>query len=432
MLIINPKFQKLIPTLSQEEFNQLEKNIIDDGCRDPLVVWNNAIIDGHNRYAICQKHAIEFKTHELLFDGESSAMAWMEDNQLGRRNLTPDQFRWFLGRKYNREKQQGVRTDLTLAQNGTKINTAQKIAEENGTSKNTVKRAGTAVAKIEAATPEIQEAVRDGVISLPAASTIASEPTERQNRVLDKIIDRKASNPQQAIRQLDQEGRVASTVPIDDPEIMLINGECVALTKNISFDIDLVITDPPYGIDTHNTRRGEADYSDGQDYALELLDSLCKELVEKCSKDAHLYFFSGYSHYPKFKEILSRWFDVQDNPLIWVKENHTMCDFSTSYPNRHEYIIFCRIHGSKRKLANCVPDVLNFKRERSSTHSAEKPTELLKLLIDQSSLPGEMVFDPFMGSGSAGVAARELNRGFTGVEMDKDWYDVAESRIVRL
>jgi len=76
--------------------------------------------------------------------------------------------------------------------------------------------------------------------------------------------------------------------------------------------------------------------------------------------------------------------------------------------------------------------VLNFKRERSSTHSAEKPTELLKLLIDQSSLPGEMVFDPFMGSGSTGVAARELNRGFTGVELDKDWYDVAESRIVQL
>ncbi|MDX5584306.1 MAG: hypothetical protein QNK20_05165, partial [Aureibaculum sp.] len=60
MPVINQEFKKLIPKLSIEEFNQLEKNIISDGCRDPLVLWDDTIIDGHNRFEICNKHGIEF------------------------------------------------------------------------------------------------------------------------------------------------------------------------------------------------------------------------------------------------------------------------------------------------------------------------------------------------------------------------------------
>ena len=106
-----------------------------------------------------------------------------------------------------------------------------------------------------------------------------------------------------------------------------------------------------------------------------------------------------------------------------------MCDFSRWYPNKHEYILFAKQKGSERKLTNCVPDVLSFKRERSSTHSAEKPTELLRLLIEQSTKPGEIVLDPFLGSGSTGVAAKELDRQFIGFELEQEWYEVARSRL---
>ena len=88
---INPTFHALIPPLAAEELAQLEANILADGCRDPLVTWNGTLIDGHNRYAICQKHGIEFKTVAMEFHSETHVVLWIRTNQLGRRNLTDDQ-----------------------------------------------------------------------------------------------------------------------------------------------------------------------------------------------------------------------------------------------------------------------------------------------------------------------------------------------------
>lgn len=86
---IKEQFKSLIPPLSPEEFNQLEKNILQDGCRDPLVVWGDVLVDGHNRYAICTKHNLPFKTTTIEFESDAHARVWMRSNQKGRRNLTP-------------------------------------------------------------------------------------------------------------------------------------------------------------------------------------------------------------------------------------------------------------------------------------------------------------------------------------------------------
>ena len=115
-IIIDQEFKALIPPLSQEERAQLEANILADGCRDPLVVWategdferniapRHILVDGHNRYEICTRHGIEFDVTELEFADREAAMDWMDANQLGRRNLTRDQFTLLIGRRYNRAK----------------------------------------------------------------------------------------------------------------------------------------------------------------------------------------------------------------------------------------------------------------------------------------------------------------------------------------
>ncbi len=144
-LIIDPEFRDLIPALSTEELCQLEVNLAKHGCIDTLVTWNKTILDGHNRYEICTRKKIPFEIHEMEFADRDSAMDWMDANQLGRRNIKPEDFTMILGRRYNRTKRQGARTDLTLAQNDTKSepsNTAAKLAKEHGVSEATVKRAG--------------------------------------------------------------------------------------------------------------------------------------------------------------------------------------------------------------------------------------------------------------------------------------------------
>ena len=86
-LIIDPEFQSLLPPLSDEEFKQLEENIKTDGYRESLKVWNGIIVDGHQRFRICQENNIPFKTEEIGFTDRDEAAEWIIRNQFGRRNF---------------------------------------------------------------------------------------------------------------------------------------------------------------------------------------------------------------------------------------------------------------------------------------------------------------------------------------------------------
>jgi len=91
-LKIDPKFQSLIPPLSDDEYRGLEESLLAYGqCRDKIKVWKGTIIDGHNRYAICKKHGLpvdEQDIQEMRFTSQKNAELWIVSNQLGRRNLT--------------------------------------------------------------------------------------------------------------------------------------------------------------------------------------------------------------------------------------------------------------------------------------------------------------------------------------------------------
>lgn len=81
ILTINPAFQQVIPELSEEEFAQLEANILKDGMLHPIIVWNGVIIDGHNRYKIAQKHPeITFTTYSMDFQSDYEAILDMQQS----------------------------------------------------------------------------------------------------------------------------------------------------------------------------------------------------------------------------------------------------------------------------------------------------------------------------------------------------------------
>lgn len=87
-LHIDSEFQELIAPLSNSEFKQLSVNCKAEGIRDPITVWNNTIIDGHNRFRIAQEHNLFFNVKEMSFDSRDDAKNWIIDNQLGRRNIS--------------------------------------------------------------------------------------------------------------------------------------------------------------------------------------------------------------------------------------------------------------------------------------------------------------------------------------------------------
>lgn len=147
-LKIDNELRDLLPPLSPEEFKSLDENIKNNGCIDPIVTWNGYIIDGHNRYNICNKHNIKFQTIELAFNTKEDVMDWMIEIQLGRRNITDSQKAYLRGLQYEREKkkQGGNRgnqyTKMPSGENAHLPNTSQKLAEIHKVDERTIRKDG--------------------------------------------------------------------------------------------------------------------------------------------------------------------------------------------------------------------------------------------------------------------------------------------------
>src|SRR5262249_15473591 len=130
---IEKRFAALIPALSKDERAQLERSLIAERCRDPLLVWKgkSILLDGHNRLSLCRKHKIPFKVAALGFPDRKAAAAFIVKNQLGRRNLSSEAGSYLRGQRYLTEKHThgGVRTKRASDQND-RLVTAQRLAEE--------------------------------------------------------------------------------------------------------------------------------------------------------------------------------------------------------------------------------------------------------------------------------------------------------------
>ena len=209
-LKIDPEFQSQIPPLTDDEFKQLEENILKAGkLLSPLIVWNNTLVDGHNRYAILQKHPeIYFSTMPLRFANREEALAWICKNQLGRRNLTPEQKKYLIGKQYEAEKcANGGDRKSPAAKSGSQIGnlignpkTCKRIATENGVSKNTVIRAeefAKGVDAAEEAVPGTRQKVLSGEVKPTAAeiASVARAPPEERPALVAEICKPKPPKP---------------------------------------------------------------------------------------------------------------------------------------------------------------------------------------------------------------------------------------------
>ena len=206
-LTIDPEFANKIPPLREEELEQLEENILADGVViNPLIVWDGVIVDGHNRYRILQKHPeIQFTTYEKQFPDRYAAIAWICKNQLGRRNLTPQQFKYLVGQRYEAEKQskgiefqgnQYTSQDRSgLGQNDPdqkSHGTRSRIAKETQTSDSYVRRAAHFAKGVDAAEetePGIKQEILTGNIkpTEKAVAAIAKAPPEERPALVQQL-----------------------------------------------------------------------------------------------------------------------------------------------------------------------------------------------------------------------------------------------------
>lgn len=224
-------------------------------------------------------------------------------------------------------------------------------------------------------------------------------------------------------------------------EVKLYKGDCVEVMKSLpSNSIDLIVTDPPYKL----TSRGGSGTMSGywaEDKAMKGLvfdsnDTDIEDYIDgfyRILKDGtHCYIMCNQLNLPHFLEVIGKSEFKYIKCLIWDKCNKICGRY---YMNCFEYIIMLR-KGGERTINDCgmpdilrVPNIKTLDKEGKNIHDSEKPIRLMQILIEQSTNEGEVVFEPFMGSGTTGIASVQSKRNFIGVEIDDKYFGLAEKRI---
>lgn len=222
-ILILPELESLIPPLHEEERSQLETNILVEGCREALLIWPTTeatiqagstsakqvyvLVDGHNRYSICRKNNLDFPIHFVNYPTVEAVKAFMVDNQLGRRNLTPEQTSYLRGMKYLNLKQNKGKYDRLehkdqnglydenigesteqnhkdqnglYAQTTKKQTTAEQLAEEFNVGQTTIKRDAEFAQGLEKLSPELKTSVLGGKVKMNKGviQQLAKTPTQ--------------------------------------------------------------------------------------------------------------------------------------------------------------------------------------------------------------------------------------------------------------
>ena len=224
-------------------------------------------------------------------------------------------------------------------------------------------------------------------------------------------------------------------------DITLQHGDCLELMNQIpSNSIDLVVTDPPYSMKhskggcTNNKMKNSwtGKLKAGNkviDFDADIkFSEWLPEVYRVLKNKSHCYIFCNDKNIQDLLNEATRCGFKESNILVWIKNNAT--------PNRYymknlEFVLFL-YKGNAKPINNmgskCAVEVKNI-TGKSKLHSTQKPVELLEMYIRNSSAEDEIVLDPFMGSGSTGVACINTGRKFIGLELDKGYFDIAVKRI---
>ena len=223
--------------------------------------------------------------------------------------------------------------------------------------------------------------------------------------------------------------------------INIFNEDCLVFMKNLEdSSIDLIVTDPPYKI----TARGNAGNSGGMmQKKLSMKGKIFEhndikpteyipEFYRLLKDGSHCYIMTNHVNLQEMINVATECGFKFIKSLIWNKGNKIMGQY---YMSQFEYILFFR-KGKGKKINNCgTSDILSIPNKKSkgsdgkNLHDTEKPIDLMKILIANSTQENELVYEPFMGIGSVPIACKELNRGCLATEIDEEYYNISVNRL---
>ena len=210
----------------------------------------------------------------------------------------------------------------------------------------------------------------------------------------------------------------------------LMQGDCLELMKTIpDGSVDMVLTDPPYGM-ALKPQRASGRFSgvtiendDNLNWVPEFFDE-CFRVTKK--NTASMFFCSHHCVGEFISSAKASGYEVK-NLIVWDKGHFGM---GGNWRPVHELILVCT-KGRFVTHSNNLRNIVSFKKTHHSkaVHPTQKPLDLLEHLIIEPDYEPGVILDPFIGSGSTGVACKNLGRDFIGIELDENYYNIAKERI---
>jgi methylase of polypeptide subunit release factors len=419
--------------LRDDERAMLEQSVLAEGIRDPLVVWKRAdgtriLLDGHHRYELATQHGLDFAIVEMTFETEDDAVLWVLQNQLARRNLTDEQRTLVLGRYYNMVKLAHGRPpvgkkDEKFSSFSGSTATARYVASLHGVSDRTVQNAGKFAEVVDAlAEIEPEAAARVVAGELPDAKTaLPKVEPELLPKVAERIARGDAQSVKEAVRAVKQE-EARQWAEKANPEselpstIQLYTGDFREVLATLPPEsVDAIITDPPY-LSEH----------------IPLFEPLAAHAARLLKPHGVLVVMVAHLHLLDYMNALNqhlkyRWICayIMDGSKASVAVSRVAAAWKP---------LLVYVRRDARDLRFVPSDVFYGANKTEDGlekmyHHWQQSVGGFKDIVQRFTEPGETVLDPFMGSGTTGVACLYLNRRFIGCDNDPSSVAVATKRI---
>jgi N6-adenosine-specific RNA methylase IME4 len=348
-LTFNNEFYNLIPPLSPEELSSLESSLKHEGCRDPLVVWNNTIIDGHHRYSICTKHGISFKVVEKTeLETELDVKLWMINNQFSRRNL-PTETRLALAYRFKEFEAEKAKERMQATQFKTVDDTAYQLV----------------------GSPQVEELKTEhttqsrGTLGEIAKRAGVSHTTAEQY----DTIQRKGTEEQKAEVAAGQSSIKKVYTQIQKAERLEKN----KATEWPKGKYRVIYADPPW---QYGDERAGGNHGGAVDHynTMGINELKNMPIVSLAEDNAVLFLWATAPLLPEALELINAWGFKYKTNFIWDKVKHNMGHYNSV---RHELLLIAT-------KGSCTPDNVQLfdsvqSIKRTDRHS-EKPEEFRKII----------------------------------------------------
>lgn len=333
---VDKEFRSLIPPLSDEELGQLEKNILADGCRDPLAMWGDLVLDGHNRLKICERHSLPYDTKGVYLEGREAAKVWIIRNQFGRRNLAPFQraelalkLEPLITERGKEKKRKGGKSKVPQV-SVEPIDTQKELAKSAGVSHDTIHKAKVIAEK---APEETKAKLRKGETTINAEYKKINQAQKRETQ-------RK-----------------------------------VSLEESKTGKFPVIYADPPWSYSNTGLTGAAADQ-----YPTMATDDICNMPVkDKATKAAVLFLWSTNPLLPDALRVMKAWgFEYKTN-FCWVKDKATGIGFYCR--GKHELLLI-GTRGSFMPKEIAKPESVVMAKRRKHSQKPDEFYDLIESMYD--------------------------------------------------